>query len=248
MWARLRDPTIHRPHRIVAWRVLHATLGCRAFLAHVRVRAFPSQVPPDAAFCLAAGCRGGDVVDTITHALMDCPSVRPAIEWLGAVWAALAGSGNQVPLTPAVILADDMRRWPGAPATTAEVALWTRLRVATLGAIWHLRCQPDPGDPAAGSFARRAAAAAQGAVLAAIRRDWQRTHTDLRTLDAGGRWCQDWWRGLDTRICVDKFIAVWASPAYLCEVVGDPPHGGGRDLRTLTIRLGAGVGGVGLPQ
>ena len=35
VWTRLCDPTLHRPFRITCWRMLHARLGCNAFMRHV---------------------------------------------------------------------------------------------------------------------------------------------------------------------------------------------------------------------
>ena len=249
VWQRLADPCIHRPHRIVAWKVAHGTLGCNAFLTYVRCGVYPREVPLAAPYCTVPECAAGRAFETITHALLDCPRVRPVIQWLADTWLALAG-GAAVPITPAVILADDLRAWVGAPEGAA-LAHWTRLRVAALGAIWELRCRrlPDAAfqGPGADTFARAAARMARDSVIDAIDRDWQRTHTDLRTLDAGGRWCQDWWRGFDTRMRVARFAGIWAEPATLCRLEGDPPRRGRPDERTLVVRLGSDDVGVDLP-
>ena len=57
----------------------------------------------------------------------------------------------------------------------------------------------------------------------AIKRDWLRTHSDVRELD-GGAFCNDWWRGFDVKLAVDDFIKIWADPPILCEVQGAALH------------------------
>jgi hypothetical protein len=58
VWKRLADKTLHRPYRITCWRLLHGTLGCKAFLSHVR-RHFghdPSDLAIASPYCDALGC------------------------------------------------------------------------------------------------------------------------------------------------------------------------------------------------
>ena len=36
VWRKLNDPSLHRPHGVTCWRILHACLGCNAFLCYAR--------------------------------------------------------------------------------------------------------------------------------------------------------------------------------------------------------------------
>jgi hypothetical protein len=90
-----------------------------------------------------------------------------------------------------VLLADDHDGWPEGdrPPSADAYQLWTRLRVALLGAIWQVRCARDEGGGTA-PLAFRAVTMAVNSLLDAIRRDWLRTHADVRELD-GGSFCHD---------------------------------------------------------
>ena len=97
-----------RPQRLVCWRVLHGQLGCNAFLHHVNPSLFASKC------CATPACCQQRCVETLTHAFLECPEVRPAVEWLQQTWEQLAGERYAVPLTPAFLLADDPEGWVGA--------------------------------------------------------------------------------------------------------------------------------------
>ena len=233
VWRRLDDSTLHRPFRITCWQILHGCLGCKAFLAHVRRRAPPYRMPDRAMIsCDAPGCAAAGALETLTHTFLTCPAVVPAIDWLLATWELLAQS--VVPRCARVLVADDLLGWANRPRDPGTLRLWTRLRVAVLGAIWQVRCSRDalPGE----SFARRAVRLAVQHLLGAIRRDWSRTQGDLRMADAGA-FCVDWWRGFDVAMSVEDFVAQWAQPPLLCRVVGSPPAPGAADQRQLELRL-----------
>jgi hypothetical protein len=230
-WQRLADPTLHRPFRITCWRLLHGCLGCKAFLHHVR-RTQPAAQAADV-MCEAPECALQHAVETLSHAFLDCPAAAPAIDWLLATWGQLSQQPPP-PRSARVLLADDLDAWPGHPTEAGSLTLWTRLRVAVLGAIWELRCfRPVDG----GSFARQAVSLALQHLLGALQRDWARTQGDVRHLDAGG-FCMDWWRGVDTVLTVDQFQEQWAKPPLLCLVLGPrPQQPGAADPRTLELRL-----------
>jgi hypothetical protein len=225
-WRRLTDATIFRPSVITAWRLLHNCLGTAAFLSRVRLKmVHPLDAPSRhglvaAACCSAPPCAAlaDPPAETVAHAFLECPEARPAVEWLAAAWAALSG-GAPPPLTPAVIIADDHRTWPGAPAGERANAAWTRLRVATLGAIWRVRCARHEAAAQHASLARTAVVMAVDSVQSAIRRDWQRTQVDITALDDGS-FCADFWRGFDARKSVEWFREEWATPAILCALEG----------------------------
>ena len=224
VWKRLRDPTLHRPFRITCWRMLHARLGCNAFLYHVRKSGSP--------LCSHPACAAAGDVETLTHAFLLCPAVLPVIYWMLGTWRRLAGV--ELPRAPELILADDPSHgWPvgaGRPA----FRLWTRLRVATLGAIWQARCSRGTYQA---SFARHAVTLAVDSLLQAIRRDWRRTQEDPRLLD-NGAFCNDWWRGFDARLKVGDFERQWALPPVFCGLEGARPPAGADDHRRLEMKLG----------
>lgn len=233
-WERLADPTLHRPFRITCWKLLHGCLGCNAFLHHVRVQRGSGPAAPVLA-CSAPECQPQAPLETLSHAFLECPAVAPAIDWLVATWAQL--SQHPVPRSARVLLLDDLDAWLDRPADRHVLQLWTRLRVALLGAIWQVRCSRDA---APGSFARRAVLLALEHLLGAIQRDWARTQGDIRHLDAGG-FCVDWWRGVDVVLPVSAFVEQWARPPLFCRVHSVlPSQPGGAFQQRLSLLLGPG--------
>jgi hypothetical protein len=147
-------------------------------------------------------------------------------------WAALAGFDPElVPLDAEVLLADDLKGWEDAPVSMPAQRLWTRLRVATLGAIWQARCERNADGLLPGTtLARRAASLALASVEGAIRRDWARAF-DVAPPNLPS-FCAAWFRGIDLTISRKDFEERWAEPGYFCKVldgVGPP---------TLEIHLG----------
>ena len=229
VWQRLLDPTLHRPFRLTCWRLLHGCLGCKAFLLHIRGR--QAALPTDGC-CEAADCLPLASLETLTHAFLECPAASPAIDWLLATWHQL--TGVVVPRCARVLLADDLEAWPDHPTDARTLRLWTRLRVAVLGAMWHVRCSRMAE---VGSFARRAISLALHHLLGALHRDWARTQGDLRHVNAGG-FCVDWWRGVDMALTADAFEQEWARPPLLCRVIGQRPMlPGSADARQLELLL-----------
>ena len=226
---------------------MHGTLGCGAYLAHVRSRgaralgasATVIGVAEARARCKAPCCApppGAPIhsapLETVSHALLTCPAAAPAIEWMRATWAALAGiDPGLVPSDAQGLLADYLEGWEGAPVGKPAQSLWTRLRVATLGAIWQARCERDADGLQPGTtLARRAASLALASVEGAIRRDWARAvGVASSNLPA---FCAAWFRGIDLTISLEAFKERWAEPGYFCEVQGE----GGQP--TLEILLG----------
>lgn len=205
-WARLKDATIHRPHSMVAWRILHASLGVRGFLFHVRRQGSP--------FCPLPCCAGQAHVDTLSHALLDCAAVAPAIDWLIATWLAL--TGLQAPRTAAFLLCDmPTAGWTGCGDDAWQLQQWTRLRVAVLGSIWWARCKAAAGQLGPVSLARQVTRRAATMVVTAIQRDWARAE--------GGRGLTHdytaarWWSGESIVNTPEHFKRTWArgtAPAF----------------------------------
>ena len=226
VWRRLQDKTLLRPHRITCWRLLHASLGCNAFLRLVRG-------PRARLFCEASGCTSRSQEETLTHCFLDCPEVKPAIDWMLATWLSL--TGDSAPRTGACLLADDQQGW-ATGADAALLAQWTRLRVATLGAIWQVRCSRLAAPPGL-SFSRRVVKLVISSIVDAIKRDWWRTgsDTDLRDSLAFSR---DWVRGTDISSSTAAFVASWAAPPVFCRLVGAPPAAGSSGEQELKVLLG----------
>ena len=221
VWLPLLDPTLPPSFVITAWRVLHGQIGCNAFLTHVRQRRGP--VDPSLACCSSPACCSAGTLENISHTFFTCPEVQPVVTWFSDTWMALnpllVPPAGLPPLPCSVFLADDPSDpWPGRPVDDPPLLrLWHFLRIVTIGAIWRVRCARDEGAHR-GSFARRVALLVVDTVVSAIHRDWTRMQTDVRTLD-DGHFCQDWWRGFDASISVEKFTATWAAPPILARVV-----------------------------
>jgi exonuclease III len=247
-WQRQVDPTIQRSYRVTAWRLMHATLGCGAYLAHARTRearrvgtSAPALGVAEArARCKAPCCSPppgapphSAPLETASHAFLTCPDVVEAIEWMRATWAALAGiDPGLVPSDAEVLLADNLGAWEEAPVGKPAQRLWTRLRVATLGAIWQARCERDANGLQPGtSLARHAATLALASVEKAIRRDWARA-VDVAPSNLPS-FCAAWFRGIDLAISLQAFEERWAEPGYFCEVHEEAGH-----QPTLEILLG----------
>jgi hypothetical protein len=248
-WQRLADPTMQRSFRVTAWRLMHNSLGCGAFLAHARSRAARANgasaavvgVAESRARCKAPCCApapGAPIatapLETPSHAFLTCPDVVEAIEWMRATWAHLTDINiSLVPSDADVLLYDNLDGWEDAPAGKAAQRLWSRLRVATLGAIWQARCERDAdGLPPGTTLACRAASLAQAAVAGAIRRDWARA-VDVAPSSLPSL-CAAWYRGLDLAISLSAFKEEWAEPGFFCqvhEVAGQKP--------TLELLLGS---------
>lgn len=223
VWSRLLDPTIHRPHAITCWRILHGKLGVHAFMRHAH-----KHTPAASGLCRAPQCSQAGSLETLSHAFLDCPESAPAVDWLCRAWASLTG-GPPPPLSAAVLLGDDLRGWlEGNPSSHPSLlALWTRLRVSLLGSLWKARCARDQGSLRFVSLAREAVTSAVETVADAIQRDWLRTTIDLRTLD-NGSFCTEWWRGLNPALSVVDFTARWTHGSFFCSVEwgdadADPP-------------------------
>ena len=186
-------------------------------------------LPPDAACCSHAACVPLLCLDTLSHAMLDCPAVASALQWLGSVYAAVAGTPPP-PLGACIMLADEASVW--APVAGMR-HIWTHLRIAYLHAVWSLRCRRSiAGVPFSGTDVCRATVAA---VAAAIRRDFTRASQDLRRL--GGAY-SEWFRGRNQALSMDDFEARWAHRGVLCAVLPGP---GGQDRLRLSFTVAAPV-------
>ena len=236
VWVRLADKTLHRPYTITCRSLLHGTLGCNAFLAHVRGRfQRVNQDDPPSIVCSSPDCLQLHTTDTMSHAFLECPDSAPVIDWLLSTWETLTG-GQRLPRCPFFLLGDDITLWPGTPPPPSTLRLWSFLRITTLGAIWQVRSSRadrlDHSEP----LHHKAICLALGHLHQAIARDWMRTQTDLRHLD-NGAFCQDWWRGLDCSLTVASFASLWATPPIFCTMIGVTPGDQEPDTRTMEMTI-----------
>ena len=205
-WKRLRTADLPRDQYGLAYRLAHAALYVGAFQCHIGV------LPPDAAYCTHPGCH--QQLETLTHALLTCPAVAPAVDWLCALFAAVSGEPAP-PAHPQVLLADDCTVWQPQPASLQF--LWTNMRLSFLHGVWLLRCRrslthrPFTALEVAGATVR--------ALRAAMQRDWTRAGQDLTRLEPAYR---EWFRGRDPSLKREQFEGRWAHRGVLCVVQGSP--------------------------
>jgi len=84
---------------------------------------------------------------------MECPTYRPAVEWLLDLWESVAGT--RPPLSATVIIADDTSTWADAP-TGHLAALWMALRLTVLHSIWAAKVSNDKEEQSATAVVRKA--------------------------------------------------------------------------------------------
>ena len=228
VWGRLREPTLARTHRVTCWRLLHGALRTNVY----RVYASDSR-DAAAALCDHPACQQAGEAETLTHAFLACPSISPAVEWLRTVWHRL--TGHQPPLSARLLLGDDQAEWnPAGPDGDLREhklwpALWTRLRVALLGTIWHLRSHREAFDPAGAGLAPLAVALTVDTLVTALRRDWLRCTTDVRLLSSA--FPADYFRGRDPALEGEDFEQLWGPPGLLWDHAAPGPG--------ITVKLSA---------
>ena len=170
VWTRLCDPTLPRHFRSTTWAILHGIIGVNAFIYHTQLQ--PGRPSPDPAtrLCSNPTCLSQGVHEDISHAFLQCPAVAPAIDWLLQVWQRLSNSASTPPRTAAVLLADDVNAWPpDIRPQGGALALWTRLRVCVIGALWQVRCLRGEVTIRHESLAHRAISLAVDALTEAIK-------------------------------------------------------------------------------
>jgi exonuclease III len=202
VWDDLHGPTVLRTARGFGFRLYHAALPCGA----LRVHNIPTA-PHSECLCTHAECN--QETETLTHLFLDCPAVRPAIDWLCSTWEAV--TGDRPPATAEVIIAADPRAW--TPSVKRERALWTVLRLTTLQIIWARRCRRNAADvplSAAG-----VAAMVVHMVRDQIMGEWRRVTEDITDMRGV---CKSWYRGRRVRLDRDEFVQRWCIGGTLCTV------------------------------
>ena len=135
VWGAVAHSGLSFVERACAWRVLHGCVFTGAFKRYVSM-----PVPPADRFCTHSTC-GAPHYDTLSHVFLTCPLACQVWGWLGTLWESV--TGHRFPTSVAVLLADDRRPW--RPAPDAE-ALWVRLRLLCVAALWKAHCRRQHGD------------------------------------------------------------------------------------------------------
>ena len=170
-------------------------------------------------------------LETVQHALLDCPAVRPALQWLATQWARIEGGGGP-PLTAAVWLVGDPGAWQ---PQRAHAGLWRSLRTAMLSAVWELRTRRlATGTQFGPTNVGRAFTAA---VRRLVRTDWLRATTDITDMQGVRR---SWFPGAARRRqpSIAEFEAAWCAGGIVAHVTRTA---GGRRPR-VEFRLAAPAG------
>ena len=235
-WAQVHAADRHRHHRVFAWLLMHAALKCGA--AKVQFWPVGADGLAETACCGHSACRpqpglnppAAGQLETLLHALLECPAVRPALLWVGRLWVRVDG-GNPPPLTPAVWIQGSYATWQ--PQASQRAALWHTLRIAALSAVWGLRdrreawtTQFSPADVAE-SFVRD--------LRRVIRSEWARASSDVtRVPGAHSSWFPAASGRQAARFDVASFEAKWCANDVLASV-GRAPGG----QPTVRLRLQA---------
>lgn len=196
----LNQRRIPREHREVAWRLLHAALLCRAFVASWREGASPA--------CPRPACAGRPA--DLSHIFITCGSAAPVVAWFCDVWATLEPS-NRPPPSFAVIAAGDTAAWQ--PSNTE---LWHRLRLRLLYELWRSAeaMEGDADIPPSATASRIVSGAA-----ADIRLDWLRATMPAHALaDACGAWMTGAGTTLTPAAAREHFASLWCMGGHLCRL------------------------------
>lgn len=206
---RLRLQHLPREARATAWRILHASLYCGAFLCHV----LRQRIDIHTACCSSPACNHQP--ESLTHLFVSCPSIRPAVQWLKRVWEAVqeAPINMETDRFGVAVLTDDHRIWK---PKKEHQALWTTLRVCYLHSVWSLRCQlrhqsVHPGAISAGVVVHKTVKM----VTDCIKIDWLRTQSDIRLATDI---CSSWFRGRNPALALEQFTKTWVVGDKICQV------------------------------
>ena len=244
-WKAARARDLPREQRCFAWLLLHDALACGG--AKVAFAGPGRDEMPDAVCCSHAACRaaapppgGGGAaaagpsappaaapaqwpLETLQHALLDCPAVRPALQWLASLWPQFGGDAAP-PLAADVWLQGSGAAWQPRAGGSTGAQRWAHLRLAVLEAAWRLRCRRHL---LGGQFS---AADVVDDVIDGVRRrvfaDWQRTSRDVTAL-AGTS--PDWFPRVRPPLTVVFFKELWCAGDVIARVL--PPAAGAQRPR-----------------
>jgi hypothetical protein len=174
----VRLSRLPRPLRFFGWLLAHGALRCGGAMVSWR-HAEPEFAVGDfveMCACGAAGCVSGGVpvagepppCETLSHVFVECPVVRPAVEWLRDLWGRLGSAAP--PLDVRVVVVGDQSVW--SPGGGAPWELWTHLRLEFCRAVWRLTSRRSSAgqDFTAAAVVQMAAAALERSICL----DWTR--------------------------------------------------------------------------
>ena len=214
-----------RSHRVFEWQLLHSALPVGAAKAVF--------LPPGAKDVAGIVCCGNPTCrptpphgaphshgwhpETLLHALVECPAVRPALQWLADLWVRIDG-GSAPPLLPSVWLQGSNEAW--SPHRRTSTDLWHALRISLLASIWSLRMRRVTlGEPFSTSTVVDACVADVRRLVLA---DWQAALGSCTDM-AGTH--SSWFPGRPPDMDVVQFEARWCGGGVIAHVVHRP---GGR--------------------
>jgi len=208
-WKAVWQASVPNHIRVFAYRLLHAALPVNA------LRACRYSLQRCDAWCLQCTSVPGQPrsLETYSHLFVQCPTYRPAVEWLARLWDAI--SGHRPPLEAAVLVADDpAAHWQHRPQG-AKHQLWTALRLTLLYHVWAAsRTQ---------HMEQRSAAAVVRAVIASISREISHQFTLQQLQHSCASVPQRLLRRLDPGGGTTHFAAVWEDSG-LVRVSGPTSH------------------------
>ena len=175
-------------------------------------------------------------LETLQHAFMECPAVKPALQWLERLWRRV--SGQTPPHTAGTWLMGEEAGWSRLQlARGGDAFTWRTLRLTMLVTAWGLRCerrrsvrQFGPQEVIA-AFAER--------VRQLVEADFQRCSDKM--FDVSGA-CIQWFPHNSHRQIFGEsgFEARWCCNNVIAQVMPAPPGTGGESR--LRFRLTAASG------
>ncbi len=172
-WRLVHDRGRCRRQRSFHWLLMHAGLPCKAARAtswgaggrQLAEAVCCSHADSLAALSVPTSAALGSTPETLLHALLECPAVRPAAQWASTGWGRVE-AGNGPPLTPSVWLQGDLGSWQ--PRQAALGPVWAAWRISFLSAVWRLRCRREARGMAFTSAELAAAAVAEMRLVVSV--------------------------------------------------------------------------------
>ena len=176
-----------------------------AFHCHV----YKQGVAHSDKLCPHACCQ--EKAANLTHTFLHCGIAAPVVQYIQALWSWLDPRAE--PLPPEALLTGDSRSW--APSDPFK-ALWVRLRVSYLQAVWaaYQQARSSERAPTAASVASTTLHFCHRNML----QNWHLSRSGLRALTADAPTSQ--LSGLPSDIAKTAFFEKWGGEGVLCALEG----------------------------